>query len=64
MSAHVNTDSWSRDSWDVDPRLMGIQQGSDGNDTLVSMVRRLADLQQQLDSVLGNIRDDSAALAA
>jgi hypothetical protein len=53
MSRH----SWGRDSWDVDPRLAGIQRDADGNDTIVSLTRRVATLQHQLDAVGDLVRE-------
>ncbi|MDA0797057.1 MAG: hypothetical protein O2826_02210 [Chloroflexi bacterium] len=47
----MSRDSWSRDSWDVDPNISGMHRDSDGNDTLVSMTKRVANLQRQLDAV-------------
>jgi len=51
----------SRDSWDVAPNLSGMHRDSDGNDTLVSMTRSVANLQRQLDTIGELARDLEAA---
>lgn len=44
----MDRSSWSRDYWDVDPRLSGGLAGNDAEDTLVSLARRATELQAQL----------------